>query len=64
MKIRNKNDNHDYTEFLKSAISEAKQAVDAITYESYPEINHRTIARLRKVIHVMSEAIDTPIFKP
>lgn len=64
MKIRNKNDNHDYTEFLKSAISEAKQAVDTITYESYPEINQRTIARLRKAIHVMSEAIDTPIFKP
>ena len=39
MKIRNKNDNHDYTEFLKLAISEAKQAVDTITYESYPEIN-------------------------
>lgn len=64
MKIRNKNDNMEYTEFLKSAISEAKQAVDAITYESYPEINQRTIARLRKVIHVMNEVIDTPIFKP
>lgn len=64
MKIRNKNDNTEYTEFLKSAISEAKQAVDSITYESYPEINQRTIARLRKAIHVMREAIDTPIFKP
>ena len=64
MKIRNKNDNHDYTEFLKSAISEAKQAVDAITYESYPEINQRTIARLNKAIHIMNEALDGCIFKP
>lgn len=64
MKIRNKNENRDYTEYLKSAISEAKQALDTITYESYPEINQRTIARLRKAIHVMNEAIDTPIFKP
>ena len=64
MKIRNKNENIDYAEYLKSAISEARQAVDAITYTSYPEVNQRTIAKLNKAIHMMNEALDTCIFKP
>lgn len=64
MKIRNKNENIDYTEYLKSAISEARQAVDAITYISYPEVNQRTIAKLNKAIHMMNEALDGCIFKP
>ena len=64
MKIRNKNENHDYTEYLKSAISEARLAVDTINYISYPEVNQRTIARLNKAIHIMNEALDTCIFKP
>jgi hypothetical protein len=64
MKIRNKNENIDYTEYLKSAISEARQAVDAITYISYPEVNQRTIAKLNKAIHIMNEALDGCIFKP
>ncbi len=64
MKIRNKNENHDYTQYLESAMSEARQAVDAIIYTSYPEMNQRTIAKLKKAIHMMNEALDTPIFKP
>lgn len=64
MKIRNKNENHDYAECLESAIYEAKQAIDNITYISYPEVNKNTIAKLRKAIHLMNEAIDGCIFKP
>lgn len=64
MKIRNKNENFDYTEYLGSAINEAKQAIDTITYISYPEVNQRTIAKLRKAIHMMNEAMGTCIFKP
>lgn len=64
MKIRNRKENYDYAEFLKSAINEARQAVDAISYISYPEINQRTIAKLNKAIHMMNEALDTCIFKP
>ena len=44
MKIRNKNENYYYIKHLESAIDEAKQAIDAITYVSYPEMNQRTIA--------------------
>lgn len=64
MKIRNKNENIDYAEHLESAIYEAKQAIDNITYISYSEVNQRTIARLRKAIHMMDEALNTCIFKP
>lgn len=64
MKIRNKNENCYYAEYLKSAISEARQAVDTITYVSYPEVNQRTIAKLNKAIHMMNEALDGCIFKP
>jgi hypothetical protein len=64
MKIRNKNENIEYIKHLESAISEAKQAIDNITYISYPETNQRTIAKLRKAIHMMNEAIDGCVFKP
>lgn len=64
MKIRNKNENCSYIEHLESAIYEAKQAIDNITYISYPEVNQRTVAKLRKAIHMMNEAIETCVFKP
>lgn len=64
MKIRNKNENYYYVEHLESAISETRQAIDTITYISYSEVNQRTIAKLRKAIHMMDEALNTCIFKP
>lgn len=64
MKIRNKNENIEYIEHLANAISEVRQAIDTITYISYPEVNQRTIARLNKAIHMMNEACDTCVFKP
>lgn len=64
MKIRNKNENHDYTKYLKSAIDEAEQAIDSITYTSYPEMNKRTIEKLKKAIDMMEDALEACIFKP
>lgn len=64
MKIRNKNENTEYMEHLANAIREVRQAIDCITYISYPETNMRTIAKLRKAIHLIDEALNTCIFKP
>ena len=64
MKIRNKNENYRYADYLESAIDKAQQAIDNITYTCYPEINQRTIAKLREAICMMDEALDTCIFKP
>lgn len=64
MKIRNKNENYLFVEYLKSAIDKAEQTVDNITYTSYPEINQRTITKLKKAINIMEDALEAPIFKP
>lgn len=64
MKIRNKNENSQFAEHLESAIYELKQAIDCITYVSYPEVNQRTIARLRKAIHMINETLNGCVFKP
>jgi hypothetical protein len=64
MKIRNKNENVSYIEHLESAIDEIKQAIDSITYVSYPETNRRTIDKLKKAIIVLEDMINMCIFKP
>ena len=64
MKIRNKNENVPYIEHLESAIDEIKQAIDSITYVSYPETNRRTIDKLKKAIIVLEDMINMCIFKP
>lgn len=64
MKIRNRTENTYYIENLKSAIDEITQAIDNITYISHPEINQRTISKLRKAAIMVNEAVDICIFKP
>lgn len=64
MKIRNKNENIRFTKHIESAIDEIKQAIDCITYESYPDINKRTIATLEKAIDIMENVLNNCIFKP
>lgn len=64
MKIRNKTENYCFTEYLESAIDKAEQAVDTITYTSYPQINQRAIAKLKKAISIMDDVLDGCIFKP
>lgn len=64
MKIRNKNENRSYIEHLESAIDEAKQAIDCITYISYPETNKRTVEKLKKSIDIMEDMLNMCIFKP
>lgn len=64
MKIRNKNENVRYSVYLETAIDQIEQAIDSITYSAYPELNTRTIARLREVIDNLDSISSTPIFKP
>lgn len=64
MKIRNKKENTVYLQHLESAIDELKQAIDSITYVSYPETNRRTIDKLRKAIAIIEDMLNTCIFKP
>ena len=64
MKIRNKNENNAYTKHLESAIDEIQQAIDCITYISYPETNKRTIEKLKKSISIIEDMLNMCIFKP
>ena len=64
MKIRNKNENNRYKNHIESAIDEIEQAIDTITYSSYPDINKRIIEKLKSAINIMDDAIDACIFKP
>ncbi len=64
MKIRNKNENIQFIKHLNNAIDELKQAIDTITYTSYPDINKRTIATLEKAIDIMENVLNNCIFKP
>lgn len=64
MKIRNKNENVQFARHIKSAIDEIEQAIDTITYTSYPEINQRTIITLKKAIDIMENVLNNCIFKP
>ncbi len=64
MKIRNKNENAVYLQHLESAIDELKQAIDSITYVSYPETNRRTIDKLKKAITIIEDMLNMCIFKP
>lgn len=64
MKIRTKADNIRFTEHIESAIDKAQQGIDSITYTSYPEMNKRTIEKLKKAIDMMEDALEACIFKP
>jgi len=64
MKIRNKNENRIFVDHVESAIDKAEQAIDSITYTSYPEMNKRTIEKLKKAIDMMEDALNMCIFKP
>lgn len=64
MKIRNKNENNRYIKYLESAIDEAQQSIDSITYSTYPEINRRTIKKIKEAIELMEDAMEACIFKP
>lgn len=64
MKIRNKNENNQFIKHIKTAIDEMQQAIDSITYTSYPEINSRTIATLNKVVDILENVSKNWIYKP
>ena len=64
MKIRNKNENKKFMENLESAVDKAEQAIDSITYTFYPQMNKRTIERLKKAIDILEEVQEMCIFKP
>ena len=64
MKICNKNENTKFNRHIATAIDEIQQAIDSITYTSFPEINKRTIATLEKVIDILENVSRNCIFKP
>ena len=64
MKVRTKSENHNFREHLESAIDNAQQSMDAITYTMYPEMNKRTIEKLKKAVDLMEDALEACIFKP
>lgn len=64
MKVRNKNENVRYIDYLDVAIDQIQQAMDNITYTTYPEMNKRTIAKLAEIISLLSSAQGNAIFKP
>ena len=64
MKIRNKNENRQFIEHLYNAIDEIEQAIDTITYESFPDINKKTIVTLEKTIDIIKNVLKNCIFKP
>ena len=64
MKIRNKNENTKFNRHIATAIDEIQQAIDSITYTSFPEINRRTIATLEKAINILKNVSKNCIFKP
>ena len=64
MKVRNRNENENYRDYLEIAIDNVEQAIDSITYSAYPELNRRVIAKLKEAICALDEASEAPIFKP
>ena len=64
MKVRNKNENVRYVNHIDSAVDQVQQAIDSISYSSYPDLNKRTIAKLQEALDLLDRARATPIFKP
>jgi hypothetical protein len=64
MKVRNKKENVRYVNYIENAIAELEEAIDCITYAAYPELNKRTIAKIREVISSLDDVSAVPIFKP
>ena len=64
MKVRNKNENVRYVDYLDTAIDQIQQAIDSITYSAYPTLNRRTVEKLEEVIHDLEVAANTCLFKP
>lgn len=64
MKIRNKSENVNYIGHLETAIDQIEQAIDSVTYTSYPEINQRLTAKLREAIELLENCSRAGIFKP
>jgi hypothetical protein len=64
MKIRNKNENAAYVQYLKDAIAQVKQASDCVSYECHPELNKRLIAKLDEITHLLDTCTTACVFKP
>jgi hypothetical protein len=64
LKVRNRNENACYAEYLKTAIDQINQAIDNVTYTCYPELNQRLIAKLREAADLVEACSHAGIFKP
>ena len=64
MKIRNRNENINYIDYLETAIDQIQQAIDSVTYTCYPELNRRLIAKLNEAADLIEACAHAGIFKP
>lgn len=64
MKIRNKKENSNYVDYLETAIDQLEQAIDSVTYPSYPGLNQRLIDKLTEVVNTLDTCSRAGIFKP
>jgi hypothetical protein len=64
VKVRNKSDNTNYIDYLETAADQIEQAIDSVTYTSYPEINKRLAAKLKEAIDILDACSRAAIFKP
>jgi hypothetical protein len=64
MKVRNKSENAQYVNCIKAITSDINQVIDGITYEAHPELNQRTIAKLKEAVRILEAVAEAPIFKP
>ena len=64
MKIRNKKENTAYAEYLRTAIDQIEQAVDSVTYPTYPELNQGVITKLNDAIKLLDACTTAGILMP
>lgn len=64
MKIRNKKENADYVGYLKGALDQIEQAIDSVTYVSYPELNQGVVAKLKEASRLLTACASAGLLKP
>lgn len=53
-----------FIDHLVSAVDQAEQAVNHITYPAYPNLNKDIIEKINNAINLLEDCIDADIFKP
>lgn len=61
---RTEKENDRYITFIKSAIDEAEQSINCITYSFFPEVNAELRKKIQTACCLLEEAIESEIYKP